>query len=251
MQNRYVGDIGDYVKLAILRRLSSGRRLGVAWWLYPDETHNSDGKFIEYLNRQNDWKHYDEDLYESMRTIRNDPNRSVKSIENAALLPGATYAPDVIPCIETPCAVRPSMRKAWLTRVATALDECDLIFVDPDNGIAPLSLKLTHKRAGKSVTIEELLLLSRRSNGRQRAIVVYHHQTRQGGHLEQMQSLAKRMQGADLNVSGALRANPWASRFFFILNGDSETIERAADIAEEWHSRIAWYPNSGLFLSSG
>jgi hypothetical protein len=40
MQNRYVEDIGDYVKLAILRALSSRpsvRRLGVAWWLFPDE----------------------------------------------------------------------------------------------------------------------------------------------------------------------------------------------------------------------
>lgn len=43
MQNRYVGDIGDYVKLAILRALLPGRRLGVAWWLYPDERHNRDG----------------------------------------------------------------------------------------------------------------------------------------------------------------------------------------------------------------
>jgi hypothetical protein len=35
MQNRYVGDIGDYLKLGILRALSRGHRLGVAWWLYP------------------------------------------------------------------------------------------------------------------------------------------------------------------------------------------------------------------------
>ena len=31
MQNRYTGDIGDYVKLSILRALSPGYRLGVAW----------------------------------------------------------------------------------------------------------------------------------------------------------------------------------------------------------------------------
>ena len=43
MQNRHVADIGDYVKLAILRRLACGRRLGVAWWLFPDEHHNANG----------------------------------------------------------------------------------------------------------------------------------------------------------------------------------------------------------------
>lgn len=29
MQDRYAGDIGDYVKLALLRSLSDGHRLGV------------------------------------------------------------------------------------------------------------------------------------------------------------------------------------------------------------------------------
>ena len=44
MQNHYVGDIGDYLKLGILRALSPGYRLGVAWWLYPDEVHDGNGK---------------------------------------------------------------------------------------------------------------------------------------------------------------------------------------------------------------
>ena len=33
MQNRYVGDIGDYVKYGLLRALADGRQLGVAWYL--------------------------------------------------------------------------------------------------------------------------------------------------------------------------------------------------------------------------
>ena len=49
MQNRYVGDIGDYLKLGILRALSPGYHLGVAWWLFPDEAHNGDGRHIGYL----------------------------------------------------------------------------------------------------------------------------------------------------------------------------------------------------------
>ena len=49
MQNRYVADIGDYVKLAILRKLALGRSLGVVWWPSPDEHHNADGGHREYL----------------------------------------------------------------------------------------------------------------------------------------------------------------------------------------------------------
>ena len=44
MQNRYVGDIGDFGKLGLLRALSSkGLSIGVNWYLTTDESHNGDG----------------------------------------------------------------------------------------------------------------------------------------------------------------------------------------------------------------
>ena len=56
MQNRYVGDVGDFAKYALLRRLAGTSpeqsiRLGVVWCLYPDESHNADGRHISYLSR--------------------------------------------------------------------------------------------------------------------------------------------------------------------------------------------------------
>lgn len=47
MQDRYTGDSGDYIKYVLLRALSLGLKLGVAWYLYPDEDHNSDGKHVQ------------------------------------------------------------------------------------------------------------------------------------------------------------------------------------------------------------
>ena len=45
MQNRYAGDIGDYGKLGLLRSLSrTGLRIGVNWYLTPDEDRNGDGR---------------------------------------------------------------------------------------------------------------------------------------------------------------------------------------------------------------
>src|SRR3984885_6915053 len=49
MQNKYAGDIGDYVKFAILRTLSPERRVGVAWWLFPASGPAGDGRHISYL----------------------------------------------------------------------------------------------------------------------------------------------------------------------------------------------------------
>src|SRR3954452_15801693 len=69
MQNRYVGDIGDYLKLGILRALSPGYHLGVAWWLFPDEAHNRDGRHIRYLSRPDRWRHFDPDLFDTLRGI--------------------------------------------------------------------------------------------------------------------------------------------------------------------------------------
>ena len=46
MQNRYVGDVGDFGKYALLRRIGkAGLSLGVNWYLTPDESHNSNGKY--------------------------------------------------------------------------------------------------------------------------------------------------------------------------------------------------------------
>ena len=50
MHDRYVGDIGDYGKLGLLRSLAAaGLRIGVNWYRTPDENHNEDGKFTQYL----------------------------------------------------------------------------------------------------------------------------------------------------------------------------------------------------------
>ena len=64
MQNRYVGDIGDYFKYGMLRRLAKGRRLGVMWYLFPNEDHNNDGGHLSYLDDPDTWRHYDPELYD-------------------------------------------------------------------------------------------------------------------------------------------------------------------------------------------
>jgi hypothetical protein len=143
MQNRYVADIGDYVKFAILRRLAFGRRLGVAWWLFPDEHHNTDGAHREYLGQRNEWAHFDPDLFEALLKIENEKKLNVLTIEEAAVLPNAVFASDPVPCEARPYSLRLTERSNWLAGIRTKLTGCDLVFLDPDNGIAPEGLKLT------------------------------------------------------------------------------------------------------------
>ena len=61
MQDRYAGDLGDFLKLGLLRWLvapsfdAPPHRLGVVWYLAPDESHNADGKHIAYWARSDKW----------------------------------------------------------------------------------------------------------------------------------------------------------------------------------------------------
>lgn len=60
MQNRYAGDVGDLMKLGLLRHLArpasaggAGATIAFNWYLAPDEAHKADGKHIAYQRPDN------------------------------------------------------------------------------------------------------------------------------------------------------------------------------------------------------
>jgi len=127
-----------------------------------------------------------------------------------------------------------------LSDIKARFEGCDLVFLDPDNGIAPEGFGSTSRRVGKSVMIEDIEAL--KQDGQ--AIVVYHHQThRKSGHHVELRDLALRLTRSGFLVSGVLRAKPWSPRAFFILNGDHALRSRAGEIATTWGRRICWIPN--------
>jgi hypothetical protein len=188
MQNRYVADIGDYVKLAILRHLAPGRQLGVAWWLFPDENHNNDGGHREYLYRPDEWRRFDCGLFDGLLKIDKNNTRNVAALE--PFLPGALFAREPVPCDLRPFSRRPAERRRWLTDIRLMFKDRNLIFLDPDNGIGSERSKPTWRRAGKSVFISEMKSLKEYDQ----AIVIYHHHSMfKGGHEAELRSLAGRL----------------------------------------------------------
>jgi hypothetical protein len=136
MQNRYVGDIGDYLKLGILRALSPGFHLGVALWLYPDESHNRDGQHISYLNHPSQWRHFDPQLFDALGRIVSSGQRHVRALEEANVLPRATFASEFIP-IDRPTTERQQARQDWLERVQRKLDMPTCCFSTRTTGWSP------------------------------------------------------------------------------------------------------------------
>lgn len=240
MQNRYVGDIGDYVKLAILRALSPGYRLGVAWWLYPDEAHNNDGRHIDYLEKPETWRHCDPTLFDVLKTLVREGQRNVKGLERDDILPGARFAGAELPVHEPP-SLRPHARQHWFSLVQRELGDTNLLFVDPDNGIAPSGLSQRAKRSGKSIFEWELQGLAKSG----RCLVVYHHHTRRkGGHLKEIDHWVDVLRKSGFETVDALRARSASPRVFFLLNATQEIRQRAARVAEIWgDKRMTWHPN--------
>jgi hypothetical protein len=247
MQDRYTGDIGDYVKLAILRALAPGRVLGVAWWLYPDESHNNgDGRHTGYLDQPERWRAFDPAAFDHLRAVVASDRRHVAALEDAGLLPGARFFREPVPTGGT-ARERRTARTAWLGRLVAATDDCDLLFLDPDNGFETKDFDLGAARAGKSVALSELQALQRPG----RTLLVYHHQTRmRGGHDQELEHWGERLRGCGFRQVDALRASAYSARAFFLLDAAPELRARASALAGHSPGRLSWRPDLGRAAAS-
>jgi hypothetical protein len=222
MQDHYAGDIGDYVKLALLRKLGSGRRLGVAWYLYPDEPR--DGGHINYLNNPR-WQHLDPDLFVALRHVV-DQGRSVDALERTGML-NAIFSHELLISADLKASERDVYRKKWFGRVVRDLENCDLIFADPDNGLADDRPQLRRqKKFGKRMPLSEAKALAEGKTA-----IIYHHNTRfRGGHEPEIQYWLQLFG----DKSFAVRVRAYGCRTFFILNSDNNIRGLAIAFCRQW-----------------
>lgn len=166
MKNQYFGDINDYRKYGLLRTInrSSGLRLMVAWMLTPDDG-GTDGKFISYLEQAGKWSDYDPVLFHKIKTLlATGTKRQVSLIENTDLLPGAQYFSSLVPDTS-------SDRDQWFNSLAQASQECDLVFLDPDNGLEIKSKAYGRKSSSKFLYWREVECLW--ASGK--SLLIYQH----------------------------------------------------------------------------
>jgi hypothetical protein len=225
MQDRYAGDIGDYVKLALLRALSGNMKLGVAWYLYPNEGHNEDGKHTAYLRNPTSWRKLDPCLFDSLQDVVGN-GRSVAALERCSGL-NAVYSGEKLKTYELGPGLRSEARTAWFSRVQEDLRDCDLIFADPDNGLTDdRPVRRTSKKFGKQLPLQEALSLSAN-----RTAVIYHHNSRfKGGHDAEVEHWRAQLGSGTL----AVRANAFSCRTFFIINPAEPIRARAEMFCDIW-----------------
>lgn len=235
MQDKYVGDIGDYIKLALLRQLQPGNRVGVVWWLFPNESSNSDGRHISYLGDPSSWRRYDPELFDKLGVIVDANRRSVAALQQERLLENAVFVDSAVPA-------KIEERRLWIEEAVRKVAECEVVFLDPDNGLEPRTFLPGRKASGKSVTYAEVDAF--RAAGR--TVVLYHHQTRApGGHVEEIRQLEAKL-GETFDRVDAIRAKPYSPRVFFLLDATPDIVERVEEWCEWWGDKISLNPHLNL-----
>lgn len=185
MQDRYVGDIGDFGKYALLRRIcgstskSRALSLGIVWCLFPDENHNSDGRHVTYLSR-GELRPLDPELFDRLKELVASQSRRVSAVAASGLFPVTTVFFDAPTCIRLINGKAPGphervrYRAQWLNDCIAATANCEMVFLDPDNGLQTKSVGKRDLKAGKYVFWDEISAFVERGQ----ALVVYHHTNR-------------------------------------------------------------------------
>ena len=210
MQNRYTGDIGDFGKLGLLRQMqASGLSVGVNWYLVPDETHNSDGRHVQYLGIEN-YRQCDELLWLELKNIVDSGKREVLALQNQRILK-AKYYSELLDLSNKSKAERTLTRKLWHKKALNSLFGLDIVFFDPDNGLLVPSALGTSKE-NKFVEPNELLDFFQQGS----SIIYYQHKARRPDsfYSEQHYRLAKHFEGS---FSFGLKFTKTSQRYYFFI----------------------------------
>jgi len=198
MQNRYFGDIGDFGKYGLLRRVcaadehGNALRLGVLWYLVPDESHTNDGMHVGYLSESTRntrlFRACDRDLWDGLKADVDAGERHVALVRERGLLPADTvyhekklsWPAEFSPNSERGRAGRLWFRQLWWQEGFDLTAPCDAVFLDPDIGLE-VKVQKYGGRAGKYVFWDEVVPYWRRGQ----SIIIYQHNNRNGPAVEQ------------------------------------------------------------------
>ncbi|MYB84133.1 MAG: hypothetical protein F4X54_05245 [Chloroflexi bacterium] len=226
-----MGDLGDFGKFGLLRALcfngdtddSVPVSLGVVWYLVPDERNSGDGRFIEYLTpsvkHQQVFRACDPELYDALGRIVTWGAREVASIQDGDILPRDSCYYDVSLTFEGLHGVavrgrsqRLKVRERWLAGALRSTADCDVVFLDPDNGLE-VATRADQPRGPKYAFFSELLPFVQR----EQSLVVYHHIGRRGSAKDQINDRMAQIEDELACRPFALLYHRGSARVFFVL----------------------------------
>jgi len=217
MQNKYVGDIGDYSKFVLIKHLFDSR-CGLIWYLYPDEK-NNDGIHIEY----DKYDLEDISVVDMMEKIsQNTINRNIYELER--VLKGNGFDIEFFnKCIEnekcdffSDYRERLQYREKWFNEAVNKVKCRNIVFVDPDNGTEIKSCQSKgRKKSGKYIFYDEINSLIENHL----TVVIYQHLARKRTDLFISEKEKKLRESIDLDFNFyALKFKRKSPRVYLIIS---------------------------------
>lgn len=186
MKAQYVGDIGDFGKVLLLKHLAGlGFRIGVNWVLTKNDQ-RADGKHREYINyRGRDCLCCcDEEVFEQILPLarKEKADRKIEDLEG--LIRSFSESVVFYSKIYVGGAGRETSENDAFAELT--LGAVDLVFFDPDNGVGKAK-----GRSSKHIYLSDL----KRYSARGQSILTYHHLSHEIKHSDQMVKIGSDFQG--------------------------------------------------------
>ena len=132
MRDRFVGDVGDFAKYGLLRGLCGftdgvphrNLSLAIVWYFVED-------RGLSYRSDPDRFQACDAFLFDRLGRIFNGNRRTVQAIAGSDIFPAdkTVFFPDPVPTGRR-------RREDWLNLALAKTSGCDVVFLDPDNGLA-------------------------------------------------------------------------------------------------------------------
>jgi hypothetical protein len=128
------------------------------WYLNEAEESNSDGHFTNYEGL----RPCADVLYGQLSRILQNSTRNLSAVETNGILPSGTlFYREPLPFPEKPCfsagsrALQTQSREAWFIKGFQRLSNVELVFLDPDNGVAGKRVKKYSQKSVKYAFLDE------------------------------------------------------------------------------------------------
>ena len=240
MQDKFVCDIGDFAKYALLRTLtgvtSTGSEqlsLGVLWHYIGMNTTNR--KYPDYLKRPDSFRARDPHLFDRLRNLMDQGNPTLVDVEmNVKLGQEVTYWRSPVPSDMRE-------RRTWLHNALDHFADRDLIFLDPDKG---LLYEPGSRPSTEHTYLYEVDEVIRNSE----LVVLYHSFNHKRGftHARQIRELLEcfRLRLGDDHVVFAARWNMKKPRVFLVIGQTSWASQLRSRLFELLPMRVDGWTDS-------
>ncbi|MES3017456.1 MAG: hypothetical protein V4721_06745 [Bacteroidota bacterium] len=142
----------------------------------------SDGSFVKYLLQTDEWRSFDPEIYRILQeAIVRKKERDLKIIEKSNIIPNTVFFSETLTDSK-------HERIDYFNKIKSSSFNCDIIFLDPDNGIEVPSIPYGKRNSSKYIYLHEIV----ESYKIGRSLLVYQHFTR-SNRIQFMSDIAKKV----------------------------------------------------------